>query len=81
MEKMVESGFMSYYGTAVAVAPSVERPFKGPSKMCNSLTWVRIPVTAQGGRRKVLAGPSMGECRSWLTIFKSCGFESMPLFQ
>ena len=30
----------------VAVAQSVERPFKGPSKRCNSLTWVQIPAAA-----------------------------------
>ena len=43
------------------VAQSVERPFKGLSKRCNSLTWVQIPAGAQGGRKKVLVATSMGK--------------------
>ena len=43
------------------VAQSVERPYKGPSKRSNSLTWVQIPAGAQGGRKKVLVATSRGK--------------------
>ena len=43
------------------VAQWDERPFKGLSKRCNSLTWVQIPAAAQGGRKKVLVATSMGK--------------------